>query len=389
MKIRMKSFAWKLREAVRPALILLSLAGVFVGIGYALCPAAMMGGEVVTAASRIGWFISRTAGAVYDNRGFVFAVSAGYFFSEKKLAGALAGLISILIYNAYSGPAFFSVFLPSVFDSPVSTLALYGPNAVTGIILGGISAALVNKLLSDRHPLYSAAAAGFILTAVTGILIAVRIILFHMITSLGPVLSENGAAGAAAYAFLNRLFSPFELHRPLNYVLLSEAGTGDMSRFWAQVTDGDPGRYMSGFFPPMMFGIPAACLYLSHRTNSRVFRWFILLTAVCAFSCGLAEPFEYWLILLCPAGYFCYALIYGISSWLAVITGFRAGFACSGGFIDLLFSAAMPAAPKTWILLPLGAVCAILFLVLASRLGSAAAGDSDIIGPGRNGEEES
>jgi PTS system N-acetylglucosamine-specific IIC component len=41
--------------------------------------------------------------------------------------------------------------------------------------------------------------------------------------------------------------------------------TGDLKRFFA----GDPsaGAFMSGFFPVMMFGLPAACLAMYHAAE--------------------------------------------------------------------------------------------------------------------------
>ncbi len=388
MRIEMKRFLTKIKEAVMPAVAVLPLFGILAGLGYALCPAVMMGGEVTTAANRIGWILSRSAGAIYDNRGFLVACTAGYILSGRKPAGALGGLAGVLLFNSYSGIPFFTVFFPAVLDAPLSLSALYGTNAFTGLLLGWVASLCVKRLPTNSHPVCSVMAGTAVLSAVSLILIGTRIGLFHLIAAVGNMLAGGGVMGAAAFTGLNRLLSPFELHRPLNYAVLSEAGAGDMSRFWAQVTEGDPGLYMSGFFPPMMFGIPAGCLFLSRKSGNRRFHIFILLTAVCAFACGLAEPFEYWLLLTSPAAYLGYVMIYVLSAWLAGITGFRAGFACSAGFVDLLFSSAMPAAARTWLVLPLGLVCAGLFLLLFMRLCTGTGAVSDIIET-EDGEEHS
>lgn len=365
-----------------PAVWILPLFGILQGIGYALCPAAMIGGAVSTVANRIGWVLSRTASAVYDNRGFLTAAAAGYILSGKKLQGAFAGLAGVLLFNSYSGIPFFMVFFPSVLDSELSKLALYGANAVTGLIMGLLGAGILNQRSMRGHPLRQIIVCAAVLTVSALCLLGARIGLFHLLAGLGEVLAQQGNAGAALFAALNRLLAPFELHRPLNYAVLSEAGAGDMSYFWGQVTDGDPGKFMSGFFPPMMFGIPAFCLaQLRKRRNQNTprLREFLILCAVCAFSCGLAEPFEYWLILTSPLCYGLYALSFAVSAGLCTVTGFRAGFACSGGFVDLLFSAAMPAAANTWLIIPLGLLFALLFYLLSSRLRESGGEESDII----------
>jgi PTS system N-acetylglucosamine-specific IIC component len=243
---------------------------------------------------------------------------------------------------------------------------------------------VLNTRKAERHPLASIAVLAAVLSLFSVILIALRIVLFHGIAGFGTWLVSLDMPGTGLFALFNRLLAPFDLHRPLNYVILGEGGAHDMNYFWGQVTDGDPGKYMSGFFAPMMFGIPAACLYLGRhrsRTGSRAYRTFLLLTAVSAFSCGLCEPFEYWLLLSAPLVYIGYSVLFGISGWLSAYTGFRAGFACSGGMVDLIFSAAMPAACNAWLLIPLGLIIGFLFFLLFHRIPADNGAEFDIIEP--------
>ncbi|MCW4149170.1 PTS transporter subunit EIIC [Halomonas sp. 18H] len=83
------------------------------------------------------------------------------------------------------------------------------------------------------------------------------------IDSLGHWLIEAGALGKFVYGALNRLLIVTGLHHVLNsfvwFVFGSfEGATGDLNRFFA----GDPsaGGFMAGFFPVLMFGLPAAAL---------------------------------------------------------------------------------------------------------------------------------
>lgn len=86
--------------------------------------------------------------------------------------------------------------------------------------------------------------------------------------------------------------------------------------------------------------------------------------AVCAFICGVTEPFEFGFMFLAPALYVIYALLYGIFTFITVALGFRAGFSFSAGATDLLFSASLPAAAKTWLIIPLGIAAFIVFYVV-------------------------
>ena len=125
--------------------------------------------------------------------------------------------------------------------------------------------------------------------------------------------------------------------------------------------------YMSGFFPCMMFGIPGAALAMVHTAKSnkkKVAIGLVASAAICSFVCGVTEPFEFGFMFLAPALYLIYALLYGIFTVITVLLGFRAGFSFSAGATDLLFSASLPAAQNTWLIIPLGiAAFAVFYLV--------------------------
>lgn len=125
--------------------------------------------------------------------------------------------------------------------------------------------------------------------------------------------------------------------------------------------------YMSGFFPCMMFGVPGAALAMiqTAKTNKRkVAIGLVGSAAICAFVCGVTEPFEFSFMFLAPALYVIYAALYGIFTVITVMLGFRAGFSFSAGATDLLFSASLPAAAKTWLILPLGLAAGVVFYLV-------------------------
>ena len=86
--------------------------------------------------------------------------------------------------------------------------------------------------------------------------------------------------------------------------------------------------------------------------------------ALCAFVCGVTEPFEIGFMFLAPGLYVVYALLYGIFTVITTLLGFRAGFSFSAGATDLLFSASLPAAQRTWLIIPLGIAAFLVFYVV-------------------------
>lgn len=117
----------------------------------------------------------------------------------------------------------------------------------------------------------------------------------------------------------------------------------------------------------MMFGIPGAALAMVHTAKSnkkKVAIGLVASAAVAAFVCGVTEPFEFGFMFLAPALYVIYALLYAIFTVITVLLGFRAGFSFSAGATDLLFSASLPAAQKTWLIIPLGIAAFIVFYVV-------------------------
>ena len=181
-----------------------------------------------------------------------------------------------------------------------------------------------------------------------------------------------GAVGAGIYAFLNRLLIPTGLHHALNNVFWFDTiGLGDLTHFWAGDTSANVswslGMYMSGFFPCMMFGVPGAALAMIHTAKSnkkKVAIGLVASAAVCAFVCGVTEPFEFGFMFLAPALYLIYAILYGIFVAVATVVGFRAGFSFSAGATDLVFSSSLPAAQNTWMIIPLGIAAFIVFYIV-------------------------
>lgn len=375
----------KLGKALMLPVSCMPICGLLMGLGYFLCPYAMQGGEISGVVESIGYFLIRAGGALIDHIAWLFAIGVGIGMSEDNDGtGALAALVSWLVITTLLGTDTIRTFFPSLSEGSSKLLAFAKiDNPFIGILSGIIGSGCYNRFHKTRLPdwlsFFSgkravAIVAGLLSIAVSLILLFLWPLVFGSLTALGHGIQKLGPAGAGIYAFLNRLLIPFGLHHALNNVFwLDTIGLGDLTHFWAGETSKDVtwslGMYMSGFFPCMMFGVPAAALAMFRRTEEnrrKAAEGILLSSAVCAFICGVTEPFEFSFMFLAPVLYVVYAALYGIMTFVTVLSGFRAGFCFSAGIMDLVFSASLPAAAKTWLILPLGAAAFALFYAVFS-----------------------
>ncbi len=381
----MMKYLQKLGKSLMLPVACLPVAGILSGIGYLLCPAAMQGGEITGAAALIGYFMVQAALALVDGTTmailFAVGVAVGMADDHEGTAG-LAGLVSWLMMTKLLSTGVVTTLFPAIAENPSQTLAFDKiQNAFIGIIAGIIGSACYNKFKDTKLPdwlsFFSGKRCVAIITAgvsivASAILLFLWPIVFGALVKLGEAIVGMDAVGAGIYAFLNRLLIPTGLHHALNNVFWFDTiGIGDLSHFWAGETSADVtwslGMYMSGFFPCMMFGIPGAALAMVHTAKSNKKKaaiGIVASAAVCAFICGVTEPFEFAFMFLAPVLYLIYALLYGIFTFITVLVGFRAGFSFSAGATDLLFSASLPAAQKTWLIIPLGIAAFVVFYVV-------------------------
>ena len=373
-------FLQKLGKALMLPVAVLPICGILMGIGYLLCPATMQGGDIQGAANLIGLFLVKAGGALIDNMAILFAIGVGVGMSDKNDGtGGIAALASWLMLTTLLSTGFVTTLMPSIAESEVKTIAFNKiANPFIGILAGVIGSTCYNKFKGTKLPDWLAffsgkrcvaIVAGVVSIIVSAVLLFVWPLFFGLLVSIGDAIAKMGVVGAGIYAFLNRLLIPTGLHHALNNVLWFDTiGLGDLSHFWAGETSADVswslGMYMSGFFPCMMFGIPGAALAMVQcaKPEKKAATIGILLSAaVCSFICGVTEPFEFAFMFLAPGLYLIYAALYGVFTIVTVALGFRAGFSFSAGAMDLLFSASLPAAAKTWLIIPLGIAAFVVF----------------------------
>ena len=393
----------KLGKALMLPVACLPICGILMGIGYLLCPATMQGGEITGFVPLLGLFLVKAGAALIDNMALLFVIGVGVGMSQDNDGtGGIAALASWLMITTLLNTGFVTTLMPSIADSANKTLAFDKiANPFIAIIAGIIGSSCYNRFKGTKLPdwlsFFSgkrcvAIIAGVVSIVVSVILLFVWPIVFGALIAVGEAIAGMGAVGAGIYAFLNRLLIPTGLHHALNNVFWFDTiGLGDLSHFWAGETSADVtwslGMYMSGFFPCMMFGIPGAALAMIQTAKPEKRKQaigLVLSAAICAFVCGVTEPFEFGFMFLAPVLYLVYAILYGIFTVVTVALGFRAGFCFSAGATDLLFSASLPAAAKTWLIIPLGIAAFIVFYVVFRF----AITKFDLKTPGREDDDE-
>ena len=397
-------FLQKLGKSLMLPVACLPICGILMGIGYMLAPAAMAGEVAGFQASgiayQIGYYLIKAGGALIDNIAILFAIGIGVGMSDDNDGtGGLAALASWLMITNLLATANVTVIMPSIANNPDATLAFDKiANPFIGIIAGIIGSMCYNKFKGTQLPnwlsFFSGKRCVAIVAGVTSIIASVVLlfvwpIVFGALVALGEGILGMKAVGAGLYAFFNRLLIPFGLHHALNNVFWFDTiGIGDLTNYWAGMTSADVswslGMYMSGFFPCMMFGVPGAALAMVHTAkNKKAAIGLLASAALCAFVCGVTEPFEFAFMFLAPVLYLIYAVLYGIFTFVPVLVGFRAGFSFSAGATDLVFSSFLPAAENTWMIIPLG-IAAFVVFYLVFRVAIQA---FDLKTPGREDED--
>ncbi len=379
----MMKYLQKLGKALMLPVACLPICGILMGIGYLMCPATMQGGDISGVIPMIGFFLVKAGGALIDNMALLFVIGVGVGMADDHDGTAgLAALASWLMITNLLSTGVVTTLMPAIADNQDKMIA-FGKiaNPFIGILAGIIGATCYNKFKSTKLPdwlsFFSgkrcvAIIAGVVSIIVSAILLFVWPLIFGLLIAAGNGIAGMGAVGAGIYAFLNRLLIPTGLHHALNNVFWFDTiGLGDLTNFWGGKTSADVtwdlGMYMSGFFPCMMFGIPGAALAMikSAKTGKKKVAIGLLSSAaLCAFICGVTEPFEFGFMFLAPGLYLVYALLYGIFTVITTFVGFRAGFSFSAGATDLFFSASLPAAKNTWMIIPLGIAAFVVFYVV-------------------------
>ncbi len=391
----MMKFFQRLGKSLMLPVACLPVCGILMGIGYILAPAAMAG-EVAGfttggAMYTVGLFLIKAGGALIDNMAWLFAIGVAVGMADDGDGTAgLAGLVSFLMITTLLSSATVAGLTGRDADPAFGKIQ----NQFIGIIAGLIGSSCYNKFKSTRLPdalsFFSGKRAVAIVTAVASIatsavLFVIWPIVYGVLVAIGKTFLGWGAIGAGVYTFFNRLLIPFGLHHALNSVFWFDvAEINDLKNFWGNTgVFGETGMYMTGFFPFMMFGLPAACLAMYHTAKKgkkkEVYGLFAS-AAFCSFFTGVTEPIEFAFMFMAPGLYVVHALLAGVTSAITVALPIRAGFSFSGGAVDMVLSSFLPLAQNPWLLIPVGLIYYLVFRVVitAFKLKTPGREDDDV-----------
>lgn len=315
-------------------------------------------------------FMAAAGQAVFTHLPVIFALGVAVGFArENHGAAALAAYIGYIVL--------------------VSALKALDPAADTGVfggIVAGVTAGLLyNKYKDIRLPAYLAFFGGRrfvpIITGAVCLLLAVLAYfiwppLSRAIAAFGNWTIASGNTGLFFYGVANRLLIPLGLHHILNNLVWFQFGAfeivkdgaltvvqGDLTRFFA----GDPaaGAFMAGFFPVMMFGLPAACLAMIATANTarkKAISGLLLSMALTSFLTGITEPIEFSFMFLAFPLYVLHAVLTGLSLAVMNMLQVKLGFTFSAGLFDYLLSYGL--GKNGLRLIPVGLAYGLLYYIL-------------------------
>lgn len=317
----------------------------------------------------IGEVFNAGGSAIFDNLALLFAIGVALGLTGNAGASALAAVVGYLLMIKV-------VSLGSTESMELNT------GVLGGIIAGAIAAYMYNRYYDIKLPDWLQFFGGKrfvpIVTSLVMVLVGLIFLVIwppvqQAINAGGNWIIQQGAIGLFLYGVFNRLLIPFGLHHILNTLVwfnigefTTEAGnvvTGDIPRFFAQ--DPSAGIFMTGFFPILMFALPAACFAMLHevKPERRKFISGILISAaLTAFITGITEPIEFSFMFVAPFLYVIHAILTGTSMALVYLLGIRHGFSFSAGGIDYFLN--MHLATQPWLLALIGIIYAVIYYVV-------------------------
>ncbi len=311
--------------------------------------------------------IADAGNAIFANLPLLFAIGVAVGFAkDNNGASGLAGAVGYLILVAM---------LKSInkdIDSGV-----FG-----GILIGSIAGFLYNRYKDIKLPDFLSFFGGKrfipISTGVSAVILGVAMgyiwpPIQSGLHSFSQWMADSGQIGMFLYGLFNRLLLVTGLHHVLNSLFWFQLGDftnaqgvvvhGDIARFMA----GDPtaGIFQAGFFPIMMFGLPAMCLAMyttAYSKNKKMVAGLLLSMALTSFLTGITEPIEYSFVFLAPALYVIHAILTGVSMAVMELLHVRLGFSFSAGAIDYVLFFKLAQNPL--LMLPVGIVMFVLYYLI-------------------------
>jgi len=353
----------------------------------AVLPAAgillRLGQKDVFGEEGLGWDkvanVFATAGdAVFANLPLLFCVGIAIGFAKKADGStALAALVGFLVYkNVLTA---FPIADAQITKGADVAATYNDPKVLGGIVMGLIAAVTWQRFHRTKLPDWLGFFNGRRLVPILMAFIGTAVGVFFglvwepigdVITNFGEWMTGLGAVGAGIFGAVNRALLPVGMHQFVNTVAWQEIGSfkdpsgavwhGDLPRFF----HGDPtaGQFMTGFFPIMMFALPAAALAITHAARPerrKAVGGMMLSLALTSFVTGITEPIEFAFMFIAPVLYVIHALLTALSMAVTWALGVHHGFSFSAGAIDYFLNWNL--ATKPWMIIPIGLVFAAVY----------------------------
>ena len=323
--------------------------------------------------------MASAGGAIFDNLGILFAIGVAVGLARENHGAA--GLAAVVGYLVTTNGAQVLINVPPgaipdlTGDAHDLAVAAYKAHELAklsvpaGIISGLLAGMLYNRFSKISLPSYLSFFGGRrfvpIASGFAGLVVAVLFgtqwqHLENGMDALSRWVLNAGSWGLFAYGVLNRVLIVTGLHHIINNIAWFLLGdyhgvTGDLKRFFA----GDPsaGTFMAGFFPVMMFGLPAACLAMYHTAlpeRRRAVAGLLGSIALTSFVTGVTEPIEFTFMFLAPFLFVVHAILTGVAFIIMNALNVRLGFGFSAGLFDYVLNFSRATHPL--LLLPVGAL---------------------------------
>lgn len=366
-KGRVLGFLQRIGRSLMLPIAVLPAAGLLLRFGALLSdPKYFADGTIIF---RIGEILAKGGGAIFDNLPILFAVGVALGLTENAGAAGLAAVTGYLV-------------MKQVVDLGSTEAVKLDTGVLGGLITGFITAWLYNRYHDIKLPDWLQFFGGKrfvpIVTAMAMVLVGILFLFIwppvqDAISAVGNWMIAQGSIGLFIYGMLNRLLLVFGLHHILNFLVWFNIGDftnaagqvihGDLNRFFA----GDPtaGMFMTGYFPILMFALPAACFAMIHEAKPerrKLVSGVLISSAIAAFLTGITEPIEFAFMFVAPLLYLVHAILTGASMAIAYVLGIKHGFTFSAGAIDFFLN--MNLATKPWFLFGVGLIFAVIYYVL-------------------------
>jgi PTS system D-glucosamine-specific IIC component len=400
-----KAFGYlqRIGKALMVPVAILPAAGLLLGIGAGLQQPTLT--EIAPWLTNEFWVTVATVmqasgDVIFANLALIFAIGVAIGLANDAGVAALAATVGYLIFNV-SISTLLGLTPQDVVDDPGRYTTVLGtPTLQTGVF-GGLAIGILAAWAYNRFfTIQLTPALGFfagkrfvpIITAALSLLVgAATIVIWPPIqdginTFASEVVLANPVPGAFVFGLIERALIPFGLHHawyPIFWYQFGEYTTaagdlviGDQRIWFAQLADGmnqvptenakgqlveypdfTAGTYMTGKYPFMMFGLPAAALAMYHSAKThrrKVVAGLFFSAALTSFLTGITEPIEFTFLFVAPLLFVVHAFFAGLSFMIMELMNIHIAVSFSGGLIDFFLFGILPGRQPWYLVILVG-----------------------------------